>query len=421
MRKVIFLVLLVARAAAADRVPVVVMLRVADAKAAAAAQDAVLQRLSDVEFSLTARWHNIAGFAGEMDRAAFQRLQSDPLVWRIDPDSGGSGALSESVPLIGGDRVHLLGYTGRGVTVAILDSGIDETHPDLAGRIADEACFCRNADGAGCCPNGETTQSGSGAAADDHGHGSNVAGIVASRGVVAPVGVAPEVTLVVVKVLDSNNRFGSTSQVISGLDWLIDHHPEVRVLNMSLATDALFSGFCDSTNAFTAAFASAINTLRSRGTIAFVCSGNDRSSTMMAAPACASNAVSVGAVYDSNVGPFARLGCSDAATATDQITCFSNSNSTLDLLAPGAVITSDYLRGGRSSFFGTSQASPHAAGAAAVLLQINPDLAPDDVERLLKTTGKPILDPRNGITAARVDLLAAAQALLGPRRRAVHH
>jgi subtilisin family serine protease len=332
--------------------------------------------------------------------------------------------MAESVPLIGGDRVHALGYTGRGVTVAILDSGVDESHPDLAGRIVDEQCFCRNSDGSGCCPNGQTVQAGGGAAADDHGHGTNVAGIIGSRGVVAHTGVAPGTNLVVIKVLDRNGRFQTASQVISGLDWLIENHPEVRVVNMSLVTDALFEGACDSTVSFTIAFAAAINTLRQRGTITFACSGNNASPTMMSAPACVDSAVSVGAVYDSSVGPFSFFGCFDPTTAADQITCFSNSNATLDLLAPGAIITSDGLHGGLVNFWGTSQASPHAAGSAAVLLEVRPSLTPDQIESVLKSTGKPILDPRNGVVAPRIDLLAAVNTLLPApetRRRAVRH
>ncbi len=349
-----------------------------------ASQDAVLRQLAPSEYELIARWHNIPGFAAEIDPAAIERLKSDPLVLRIDPDVGGSGSLAQSVPLIGGDKVHTLGFTGAGVTVAILDTGVDESHPDLVGRIVDEQCFCRNSNGTGCCPNGQTTQSGTGAAADDHGHGSNVAGIVGSRGVV---------------------------------------HPEVRAINMSLGTDALFSTACDTTASFTIAFANAINTLRDRGALTFVSSGNDASSVGMEAPACIANAISVGAVYDSNLGSVIAFSCTDTTTSADQITCFTNSNSTLDLLAPGAIITSDWLGGGLSNFFGTSQAAPHATGSAAVLMEVRPSLTPDEIEALLKSKGKSILDPRNGVVTPRIDLWLAVSALVSPpqRQRAAHH
>ena len=403
---------------------VIVMLKVPSGKTAAiaAAQESVLQQLAPSESTLIARWHNVPGFAALIEPEAIERLKGDPLVERVDADVGGSGSDAESLPLIGGDKVHLAGYTGRGVTVAVLDTGIDESHPDFEGRIAGEACFCRNADGTGCCPNGQMTQLGPGAAADDHGHGSNVAGIIGSGGVVAPAGVAPGVSFVVVKVLDSNSRFSSTAQIVSALDWLIDNHPEVRAINMSLGTDALFPGDCDSTASFTSAFASAIDTLRGGGALTFVSSGNDASAVSMEAPACVHDAVSVGAVYDSNVGRL-TFHCTDATSQADQITCFSNSDSTLDLLAPGAIITSDWLRGGTSNFYGTSQAAPHATGSAAVLASIDPSLAPDDIESLLKRTGKLIADPRNGVVTPRIDLWLAVSALLPPppRHRAAEH
>ncbi len=102
--------------------------------------------------------------------------------------------------------------------------------------------------------------------------------------------------------------------------------------------------------------------------------------------------------------------------AADKVTCFSNTDTTLDLLAPGAVITSDGLGSGLSSFIGTSQASPHCAGAAALLLQINATLTPAQIESTLKSTGKPITDSRTGMITPRIDLLAAVQAT----PRAVH-
>ena len=368
------------------------------------------------DYHVIARWKHIPAMAIEIEPSELPRVLADPAVKRADLDVGGKGADAESLPLIGGDKVHLLGFTGRGVTVAVLDTGVDETHPDLVGRIVDEHCFCFNSDGSGCCPNGLTEQGGAGSAKDDHGHGSNVAGIVGSRGVVSSVGVAPGVNYVVVKVLDRFNRFVSTVQVLNGLDWLIDTHPEVRAINMSLGTDALFDSYCDTRTAYTEAFASAINTLRAGGALSVVSSGNDSSTNGMEAPACVQNALSVGAVWDSNVGP-KNVFCPEATTAADKITCFSNSNATLDMLAPGAPITSDYLDGGLSTFYGTSQAAPHVTGSVAILLEVDPSLKPDDIESVLKSSGKPILDMRNGVTTPRLDIFAAVNAVAPKQKR----
>ena len=408
---------------ASDRLPVIVALRPTPSRLSA--QEAVLAALEADTFEVTARWNHVRAFAADVDPSALARLRSDPLVERVDVDSGGSGGLKESIPLIGADVVHAAGYYGVGVRVAVLDSGIDESHPDFAGKIADEQCFCRNADGSGCCPNGQTSQSGAGAAKDDHGHGTNVTGILASRGVVSAAGVASGASIVAVKVLDRNNRFASTAQVVSALDWLVDHHPEVRVVNMSLYTNTLFSSYCDSSASFAIAFADVIRTLRSHGTLVFACSGNEGSSTQVGAPACIQDALSVGAVYDSNIGFFGGSTCSTTMATADQIACFSNSNATLDLLAPGVWITSDGIGGTLSTYAGTSQATPHAAGAAAVLMAMDPALTADDVDRLLKSSGRMILDSRNGVSTPRVDLLAAALRLRptanGPKHRAARH
>jgi subtilisin family serine protease len=380
--------------------------------AIAAAQARVL---AGVPAADVVRWRNIPAFAAELSPEAIAKLREDADVIRVDADVSGTGGDAVSLPLIGGTVVHGMGYTGKGVTVAVVDSGIDGSHPDFAGRIVDEQCFCQNADGSGCCPGGSITQSGPGAAADDEGHGTNVTGILTSHGAVSFPGVAPEAKIVSVKVLDRNGVFQSTAQVISGLDWLISNHPEVRVINMSLFTNALFAGYCDRSTSFTIAFASAIGTLRRNGTAVFACSGNNASATTMGAPACVYDAFSVGAVYDANIGFFSFTGvCSDTTTAADQIACFSDSNSTLDLLGPGARIIASGRGGGLSTFSGTSQATPHAAGSAAILFSIRPSLTVDQVESLLKETGKLILDPRNGVTTPRVDILAAVEELLRP-------
>ena len=365
----------------------------------------VLKRLGPGSaFSSTARWNAVAAMPGLVTRAGLKRLSSDPEVARIDLDRGGHATDAESLPLIGGDLAHSEGLTGRGVTVAVLDSGVDETHPDLTSSLVAEHCFVIP----NGCPSGVSEQDGPGSARDDHGHGTNVAGIIAADGNVAPIGVAPDVSLVAVRVLESSGRFETSTQIVSALNWIALNHPEVRVVNMSFGTDQLFSGTCDAATASTLVFASAVATLRARGVTVVASAGNSASARSMAAPACVSGVIAVGAVYDSSLGPvsFPNV-CTDARTAADQVTCFSNGGSALDLLAPGALIISTGRGGGISTYLGTSQASPHVAGATALLLQRDPSLSPDAIESLLKSTGAPITDPRNGITTPRINVAAA--------------
>jgi subtilisin family serine protease len=350
------------------------------------------------------RYESVNAMAVTVDANALEALRAQPDVESVILDQGGSGHLLEAVPLSRLDVVQATGLTGAGVTVAVIDSGIDRTHPDLSDSLAAEACFCSGGamgDGTGCCPNGQESQQGPGAAADDNGHGTNVIGIVTSNGTVAPKGGAPGARIVAVKVLDAQNAFTFSSDVVAGLDWVINNHPEVKVVNASLGTFALQPGTCDAV-ADAAPWKTAIDTLRANGALVFASSGNQSSSTGMAIPACVANTVAVGAVWDSNVGSQGVF-CTEATTAADKITCFTNSDSALDLLAPGAPITSTGLGGGTSTFYGTSQASPLSAACAALLLERNSALTPSQIETALKGSPTRITDGRNALTFPRLD------------------
>ncbi|HEX8154894.1 MAG TPA: S8 family serine peptidase, partial [Thermoanaerobaculia bacterium] len=357
------------RAVARDgRAQVIVSLRAPAAAGKAAfdeitrTRDAVLGTFEGDDFRVIATWGTIPGFAGEVTGSGLAKLAANPAVSKVDLDVDGTGGLEQSIPIVGANTVHAMGFRGAGVTMAILDTGIDSDHPDLEGRIVDEACFCRNSDGSGCCPNGQTSQFGRGAAEDDHGHGTHVAGIAGSRGArakrsrfgdrqVVAEGMAPEVKFVVVKVLDRNNAFAGSAQVISGLDWVLQNHKEVRALNMSLLTNAHFTGDCDTAAAFAENFASVINGLRTNGTAVFACSGNTGSLTSIGAPACVHNTISVGATLDA-----ANITNSCGVSGVDEVACFSDSDTTLDLLAPGTRINSARRGGGTTIFSGTSMA-----------------------------------------------------------------
>ena len=143
-----------------------------------AIREGVLERLGPRSgFRPTAHWDAIAA-RGVLTRSGLAKLNGAAAVMRVDLDLGGRGGDAESLPLVRGDVAHTAGFTGRGVTVAVLDSGIDRTHPDLADALVGEHCVVFP----NGCPNGTGEQDGSRSAADDHGHGTNVAGIVVSNG-----------------------------------------------------------------------------------------------------------------------------------------------------------------------------------------------------------------------------------------------
>ena len=362
-------------------------------------------------FRATARWATVPALVGRVGPGALARLERDPEVRRIDLDGGGGhGGDVESLHLIGADSVQATGLTGRGVTVAILDSGIDRTHPDLASSLVGEHCVVPPVG----CPGGvggRAQADGPGSAQDDNGHGTNVAGIITGDGHIAPIGEAPGANVVAVKVLDANGAYLDASQLVTALDWIATARPDVNVVNMSLGSTELFPATCDNARSWTMALAAVVHVLRLRGVTVFASAMNAGATNGLAAPACLREVVSVGAVYDIAFGPFDFLGCVDQTTAADEVTCWSNSSPALDLLAPGALVTATGLGSGISTYAGTSQASPHAVGAAALLLEASPALTPDELVALLEQTGKIVVDPRNSRATPRIDVLAALTLL----------
>lgn len=367
----------------------------------ASARADVLSKLAPNDLVVVHRFNHVNAFAGELGKAGLAQLLADPTILRIDLDEGGGGHMDEARPLATVDTAQSLGFSGVGVTVAVLDSGYDSNHADLDDDLVGEACFCSG--GGGCCPSGGFTQTGVGSAEDDHGHGTNVAGVITSRGTIAPLGGAPNADIVAVKVLDSNNSFCCASDVVAGLDWVLTNRPDVDVVNMSLGTASLFAGSCDTATSFTIALATAANALHASGVPVFVSSGNNGSGTQMNAPACLANTISVGAVWDSNQGSQNALGCTDSSTAADQVTCFSNSNSETDLFAPGARTLSTGISGGISNFVGTSQASPLVASCAALMLEADPTLSPSDIQMRLTASLTQVTDTTNGLSFPRLD------------------
>ena len=383
--------------------------------AVATLQKHFLQTVTTTEFQIYRQYQFVPGVAGTVTAAGLDNLRANPLVRAVQLDHPGGAHLQESLPAIGGDIVHnRYGITGRGVTVAVLDSGIDTDHPDLADDLVAQHCFTNSA----CLP-GSTNQSNS--AEDENGHGTNVAGIITANGTVSGRGFAPNAKIVAVRVLDKDGS-GYVADWVAGLDWVYSQlaTTPVQIVNLSLGTFALYPDNCDKEEPLLAA---AIAQLRAKGVAFFASSGNQGHSTRIAAPACNSGVIAVGATYDSNVGRQPPSGtyqsffggswptCSDSATTLRTITCFTNSNQQLDLLAPGALLLSAYLNGKTALYRGTSQASPTAAGVAALLLEKRPGLRPAEVEKILKTSGSTVTNPSNGLSFPLINALAAIQAI----------
>ncbi|MGE5276280.1 MAG: S8 family serine peptidase [Acidobacteriota bacterium] len=309
--------------------------------------------------------------------------------------------------LIHSDQANALGITGLGQTVAVVDTGVD---------------YSVSAMGGGAFPNakvigGTDTADGDSDPMDCEGHGTSVAAIAAG-----PTGVAPDARIVAIKVFSSKDAASAScadtaqdSDILAGVDWAITNRDafSIGVINLSLGgpfDDSLDHGYCDrDLPTYAAAFDSAV----AQGMVVVVASGNDGTTNALAAPACVSSAVSVGAVYSQSSASTSWLDdsgavqCTDAPTAPDQIVCFSDSSTALSLLAPGAFWVVAKKGTGVNTFAGTSSASPAVAGAVALLQQARPGLSPAALVGILRATGTSITDPRNGVTTPRLDALAA--------------
>ncbi|MEA3255349.1 MAG: S8 family serine peptidase, partial [Candidatus Altiarchaeota archaeon] len=361
----------------------------------------------EYDIEIIHRLDNIPWITGNITQRALKKLQTNPNVAMIVEDRHVKAFLSESGPLINRDGAHSLGYTGSGVTVAVFDTGIDTDHPNLWNNLIWEECFLHG----GCPITGGTRASGLGSAEDGNGHGTHVSGIITSSNTIYK-GVAPDADIVAIKVLDDAGN-GRVSDEIAAIDWVTSNNDTygIKIINLSLGSGA-FSGTCDSINTAEAAVAEAA---KSAGITLFSASGNEAYNSQMSSPACISSVISVGMVYDANVGDIIWGDpevCSDYMTWADKIACVSNVSSVMDLLAPGAMITSSYIGGGNNSLGGTSQASPHAAAVAALLLQKNSALSPDDIANILKNTGMSIFDSRIGLSFPRIDALSALNAII---------
>ena len=376
-------------------------------------QNSVLGNLPELTDQQIKRFDTIPFMALTLDSNALTRLLNTQGVIDIQPDRQRRVSLSHSVPLIGGNTASALGYNGQGQTVAILDTGVDKTHPFLSGKVVSEACYSTHYpdEGVSSLCVGNVTESTAAASALDCptsifgcGHGTHVAGIVAGENE-QEHGVAPKANLIAMKVFTKVDYDGENCDKPGGCATSFDSD-QIKALervyalrstyNIASVNMSLGGGYydnqtrCDADNL---AVKAAIDQLRAAGIATVIASGNEGFTTGMAAPGCISSAVSIGSTVSNAPGK-----------AVDSVSDFSNSVNFLDLLVPGESINSSTEGGGYASWNGTSMATPHAAGVFALLKQQNPTAGIDNLELLLKARGKPILDVRNGLSTPRVDL-----------------
>ena len=379
----------------------------------------LMSRLKKYNYRVVHRYNYVPLIALEVDAGALSEIEGAPLwVDRVFEDAIKQPILTDSVPIIGADAAWGRGFDGSATTVAVLDTGVDSTHPFLQGKVVEEACYSSTLAGHSVtfCPNGAEEQVGPGSGApcslDAQGcfHGTHVAGIATGNGATGGVpfsGVAPGAQLMAVQVFSKFTSIADcglfntpcvgayTSDLIAGLERVYELRAtrSIASVNLSLGAGA-FTSPCDSEpEKFI------IDDLRAAGIATVVASGNGGVPNALASPACISSAVSVG-----------------STGKDDEVSFFSNVTPFMSLFAPGDSILSSVTGGGYAMLSGTSMAAPHVAGAWAVVKQAAPNATVDETLDAMQSTGVPITDIRTGmpVTRPRIQLDLALDLLVPP-------
>jgi len=376
------------------------------------AQTSLVTALQAYDVQAVTRFQTIPYLSVVVDEAALRYLANSSQVSGIQLERFYRPDLMDSTGIIGANTAWASGYTGAGYTVAIVDTGVQSTHPFLSGKVVNGACFSYSGSDiygtySSVCPNGQMSQYGvaAGEACSVTGcdHGTHVAGIAAGDGTSFD-GVARGASLFSVQVYTQVSSLyicGSVSpcivafdtEILLGLEWIYNQRGSYQIAsaNMSLGSSDHISTDCSSMNP---SMASMVAQMKAANIATIAASGNYGGNTGVSFPACIGDIVNVAATDKSdNVASFSQLGAN------------------LDLGAPGVSIYSSVPVSTYAYESGTSMAAPHVAGAWAVMRQSAPTASFQQIYNAFVNTSVLRTRASDGGTVRRINLAAAYSSL----------
>ncbi len=393
-------------------------------------QGQMVRKIAALQSDVKYVFENIPVITAKIDSATFEYLKNSDLVSCVEAVIEVQTQTAQGIPLIGGNTYRSI-YDGSGTAIAIIDSGVDYTHPALGG---------------GGFPNAKVIGGYDFGNSDADpmpkmiGHGTQCAGVAAGDIVNYADyvgGVAPGSRLYALKVMPDYSGSATSSNIASAVDWCISHQYDdpnnpILVISMSLGDGQEYAGSCDDQSP---ALTNAVNAAAACGITVLASSGNNGFCDSMNFPACISSVISVGAVFDAELGNV-NLGIStqsclytesltySMAAYADMVAPYSNSSPLVDVLASSNNVYTTDIKGVTGSsvgdyfglFGGTSAACAYSAGAVASLQSaaiemIGRFLTPSEVRDVLKNQGEPVEDWKNSIITPRINLAASIENL----------
>ena len=338
---------------------------------------AMLER--EVEFQTQFRYWLIDSIAGTVELSRIHEIIDLPGVVFVELDGVLGIQMEEVVPVHGVDLVWQdTGYTGEGVTMAIIDTGIDGNHTALDDldddNMTDDPKIVAFYD---AINNPGATNGTEIFPYDDNGHGTHCAGITAGTG--APnyqhIGVAPRANLVGVKVLDGGGS-GSFAAVMAGMQWTVEKRHEFNIRAASMSLGAL-TGAIEWTSSEEESVNRMANEMMRAGVTLFIAAGNSGGTATIGTPGSAEDVITVGSLdKDTSIAIYSSQGPTEEGRVKPNIAFVGSS-----VNAPDANTGDGYV-----ALSGTSMATPGAAGVAVLMYQANPDLSPFDIRNIMQET-----------------------------------